>query len=64
MTKYRFPTDRSVAYTILAEVMPGFVESPDDGGRTVSRFLKDWWENSPDDEVDMYEFAQDWAEEQ
>lgn len=60
MAKYRGDLDRSVAFTILLELLPGYAESPDDdGGRTVTEFLTDWY---ADPSTDMYEFGRRWAE--
>lgn len=56
MTKPRFDLDRSAAFTVLLE-NPVFANGVDDNGKTVTRFLADWYE---DPSTDMYEFAQRW----
>ena len=56
--KYRGDLDRSVAFSILLDVMPGYGESVDDGGATITAFLNDWYE---DPGTDMYAFAKGWV---
>jgi len=55
--KVRGDLDRSVAFSILLDVFPGYAESVDDGGKSITAFLVDWYE---DPSLDMYEFARRW----
>jgi len=56
-TKHRGDLDRSVAFSILLDVFPGYAESVDDGGKSITAFLADWYE---DPSTSMYEFAKRW----
>lgn len=56
-TKHRGDLDRSVAFSILLDVWDGYGDSTDDGGKSISAFLVDWYE---DPSLNMYEFAQRW----
>lgn len=58
MTKHRTPLDRSVAFSILLEVLPGYADSPDDGGATVTRCIKAWMADSS---TNMHEFIVRWV---
>ena len=58
MAKPRFDLDRSAAFTVLLDVLPGYAESVDDGGRTVTEFLAAWYDDAS---TDMHEFARRWA---
>lgn len=58
MSKPRGDLDRSVAFSILLDVVPGYGDQVDDGGRSITEFLTAWYE---DPSTDMYEFAQRWA---
>lgn len=60
VTKHRFDLDRSVAFTILLEVLPGYAESEDnDGGATITRFLDAWYADT--EFTDMWAFGHRWA---
>jgi hypothetical protein len=52
------PLDRSVAHAVLMDAMPGFAESVDDGGKTITAFLDAFY---ADPSKNMYSFATTWA---
>lgn len=58
MAKPRFDGDRSTAFSILLDVWEGYGDSTDDGGKSITAFLADWYE---DPSLNMYEFAQRWV---
>jgi RNase P subunit RPR2 len=53
------PYDRSAAFSVLLDVWPGFGDSPDDGGKSITDFLNAFY---ADPSTDMYAFAQQWVQ--